>query len=31
MGITSDLIRISVGLEDLTDLISDLSQALEGA
>lgn len=31
MGITSDLIRVSVGLEDVTDLIADLSQALEAA
>jgi cystathionine gamma-lyase len=31
MGITPDLIRVSVGLEDVTDLIADLSQALEGA
>lgn len=31
MGITPNLIRISVGLEDVTDLIEDLSQALEGA
>jgi cystathionine gamma-lyase len=28
MGITPDLIRISVGLEDVTDLIADLDQAL---
>jgi cystathionine beta-lyase/cystathionine gamma-synthase len=31
MGITSDLIRVSVGLEDVTDLIADLTQALEAA
>ncbi len=31
MGITSDLIRVSVGLEDVADLIGDLSQALEAA
>jgi cystathionine gamma-lyase len=31
MGITSDLIRVSVGLEDVADLIADLSQALEAA
>jgi len=31
MGITSDLIRVSVGLEDVADLIADLSEALEGA
>jgi len=29
MGITPDLIRISVGLEDVSDLIDDLAQALE--
>ena len=29
MGITGDLIRVSVGLEDASDLIADLSQALE--
>jgi cystathionine beta-lyase/cystathionine gamma-synthase len=28
MGITPDLIRISVGLEDADDLIEDLEQAL---
>jgi cystathionine beta-lyase/cystathionine gamma-synthase len=28
MGITPDLIRISVGLEDLSDLLADLEQAL---
>jgi cystathionine beta-lyase/cystathionine gamma-synthase len=28
MGITPDLIRISVGIEDLEDLIADLAQAL---
>ncbi|MBI4557110.1 MAG: cystathionine gamma-synthase [Candidatus Hydrogenedentes bacterium] len=28
MGITEDLIRISVGIEDLEDLIADLEQAL---
>jgi O-acetylhomoserine (thiol)-lyase len=28
MGITPDLIRISVGIEDLDDLIADLAQAL---
>lgn len=28
MGITPDLIRISVGLEDVADLIEDLQQAL---
>jgi cystathionine beta-lyase/cystathionine gamma-synthase len=30
MGITPDLIRVSVGLEDVADLIADLAQALEG-
>ncbi|HWB95724.1 MAG TPA: PLP-dependent transferase, partial [Bryobacteraceae bacterium] len=29
MGITPDLIRISVGLEDVEDLIADLGQALD--
>jgi len=28
-GISNDLIRLSVGLEDLHDLRSDLAQALE--
>jgi cystathionine beta-lyase/cystathionine gamma-synthase len=28
MGITPDLIRISVGIEDLADLIEDLEAAL---
>ena len=28
MGITPDLVRISVGLEDASDLIEDLNQAL---
>jgi len=28
MGITPDLIRISVGIEDVEDLIADLEQAL---
>jgi cystathionine beta-lyase/cystathionine gamma-synthase len=28
-GITDNLIRISVGLEDVDDLIEDLAQALE--
>ena len=28
LGITDDLIRISVGIEDYNDLISDLQQAL---
>ncbi len=31
MGITPDLIRISVGIEDVEDLIGDLEQALAGA
>ncbi len=31
MGITADLVRISVGLEDPQDLISDLDSALTGA
>jgi cystathionine gamma-lyase len=30
MGITPDLVRISVGLEDIDDLISDLDSALAG-
>jgi len=28
-GLTRDLIRISIGLEDAEDLINDLKQALE--
>ena len=28
-GITDNLLRISVGLEEVTDLINDLSKALE--
>jgi cystathionine gamma-lyase len=31
MGITPDLIRVSVGIEDVEDLIGDLDQALAGA
>jgi cystathionine beta-lyase/cystathionine gamma-synthase len=31
MGITPDLIRVSVGLEDSSDLIADLESALAGA
>lgn len=31
MGITPSLIRVSVGLEDVADLIEDLNAALEGA
>ena len=30
MGITPDLIRVSVGLEDVRDLIADLDDALGG-
>jgi cystathionine beta-lyase/cystathionine gamma-synthase len=30
MGITPDLVRISVGIEDVEDLIGDLEQALAG-
>jgi cystathionine gamma-lyase len=30
MGITPDLVRVSVGLEDVSDLIADLEQALSG-
>ena len=30
-GVSPDLVRLSVGLEDLSDLIADLSQALEQA
>jgi len=30
MGITPDLIRVSVGLEDVGDLIADLEGALAG-
>jgi cystathionine beta-lyase/cystathionine gamma-synthase len=30
MGITGDSIRISVGIEDVADLIADLDQALGG-
>ena len=29
VGITDELIRLSVGLENIDDLIEDLSQALE--
>merc|ERR1719331_1507028 len=31
LGVTNNLIRMSVGLEDADDLIADLKQALEGA
>ena len=30
-GLTDDLIRISVGLEDLDDLAADFSQALKAS
>jgi cystathionine beta-lyase/cystathionine gamma-synthase len=30
-GITPELIRLSVGIEDADDLIADLDQALEAA
>jgi cystathionine beta-lyase/cystathionine gamma-synthase len=30
LGITDDLLRLSVGLEDPEDLIEDLDQALPG-
>jgi len=29
MGITPDLIRVSVGIEDVEDLLADLERALE--
>ena len=29
IGITDDLVRISVGIEDIEDLIADMSQALD--
>lgn len=28
MGLTKDLVRISVGIEDVSDLIADLDKAL---
>jgi cystathionine beta-lyase/cystathionine gamma-synthase len=28
LGVTDDLLRISVGIEDVADLIADLEQAL---
>jgi len=28
MGVTDDLVRVSVGIEDINDLLEDLSQAL---
>ncbi len=31
LGITDNLIRLSVGLEDVGDLIADLDQALRAA
>ena len=31
MGVTDDLVRVSVGVEDIDDLIDDLSQALASA
>ena len=31
LGITDNLIRLSVGVEDLDDLIQDLDQALKAA
>lgn len=31
LGITDSLIRLSVGLEDIEDLIQDLEQALKAA
>jgi methionine-gamma-lyase len=30
MGITENLVRVSVGLEDIQDLIADFEQALAG-
>jgi O-acetylhomoserine/O-acetylserine sulfhydrylase-like pyridoxal-dependent enzyme len=30
-GVTEDLIRLSVGLEDAEDILADLEQALQGA
>lgn len=30
-GVTSDMIRVSVGIEDIYDLLWDLNQALEKA
>jgi O-acetylhomoserine/O-acetylserine sulfhydrylase-like pyridoxal-dependent enzyme len=30
MGLTDSLIRLSVGIEDVEDLLADLEQALEG-
>jgi cystathionine beta-lyase/cystathionine gamma-synthase len=31
IGVTDDLVRISVGIEDIDDLLDDLSQALDRA
>jgi len=31
MGITDNLVRLSVGLEDVDDIIADLNQALHSA
>jgi len=31
MGLTDSLVRLSVGIEDVDDLIADLDQALEAA
>jgi cystathionine beta-lyase/cystathionine gamma-synthase len=31
MGLTDSLIRLSVGIEDVDDLLADLEQALEAA
>lgn len=31
LGITDNLIRVSIGLEDVEDLIKDLDQALEAS
>jgi O-acetylhomoserine (thiol)-lyase len=30
-GVTEDMIRLSVGIEDVRDIIADLDQALAGA
>ena len=30
-GVTPDLVRVSVGLEDIKDIIADLNQALEAS
>ena len=31
LGITDDLIRLSIGIEDVEDILADLQQALEGS